>query len=148
MFNFYFFETIFLVWVQASLIAQLIKNPPAMQETQVWSLDQEDPLEEGMATHSSILALEIPWTEESGGYSPWGCKELDMTKWLFSFWGLCKIIECRDQDLHFVSFIYVWCRPFLKSLLNFWQYYLFYVLVFWPWDMWDLPKWLIPWRRE
>ena len=38
-----------------------------MQETQVWSLGQEDPLEKGMATHSSILALEIPWTEEPGG---------------------------------------------------------------------------------
>ena len=40
---------------------------PAMQETQVWSLGQEDSLEEGMATHSSILAWRIPWTEEPGG---------------------------------------------------------------------------------
>ena len=55
--------------VRASLIAQLVKNPPAMQEpheTQVQSLDQEDPLEEGMATHSSVLAWRIPWTEEPG----------------------------------------------------------------------------------
>ena len=44
-----------------------IRNPPAMQDTWVWSLGQEDPLEEGMATHSSILAWRIPWTEESGG---------------------------------------------------------------------------------
>jgi len=44
------------------------------------SLDQEDPLEKGMATHSSILAWEIPWTEEPGGlYSPWGRKESNMT---------------------------------------------------------------------
>ena len=50
----------------ASLVAQMVKNLPAMQETQVWSLDQEDPLEEGMATHSSILAWRIPWTEELG----------------------------------------------------------------------------------
>ena len=42
------------------------KNPPAMQETQVRSLGQEDPLEEGVATHSSILAWRIPWTEEPG----------------------------------------------------------------------------------
>ena len=42
------------------------KNPPAMQETQVRSLGQEDPLEEGLATHSSILAWRIPWTEEPG----------------------------------------------------------------------------------
>ena len=50
----------------ASLVAQMVKNRPAMQETQVWSLDQEDLLEKGMATHSSILAWRIPWTEESG----------------------------------------------------------------------------------
>ena len=51
----------------ASLVAQLIKNPPAMQETQVQSLGGEDPLEKEMATHSSILAWRIPWTEEPGG---------------------------------------------------------------------------------
>ena len=44
----------------------MVKNPPAMQETQVRSLDQEDPLEEETTTHSSILAWEIPWTEEPG----------------------------------------------------------------------------------
>ena len=44
------------------------------------SLDQEDPLEEGIATHSSTLAWRIPWTEELAGYSPWGCKELDTTE--------------------------------------------------------------------
>ena len=45
----------------------MVKSPPAMQETQVQSLGQEDPLEEEMATHSSMLAWEIPWTEEPGG---------------------------------------------------------------------------------
>ena len=45
----------------------MVKNLPAMQETRVQSLGQEDPLEEGMATHSSILAWGIPWTEEPGG---------------------------------------------------------------------------------
>ena len=45
----------------------MVKNLPAMQETQVQSLSQEDPLEEAMATHSSILAWRIPWTEEPGG---------------------------------------------------------------------------------
>ena len=48
---------------RASLVAQMVKNLPAMQETQVQSLDWEDPLEEGMATHSSMLAWEIQWTE-------------------------------------------------------------------------------------
>ena len=50
----------------ASLIAHSVKNPPAMLVTQVRSLGQEDPLEKEMATHSIILAWEIPWTEESG----------------------------------------------------------------------------------
>ena len=45
---------------------QMVKNPPAMGETQVLSLGQEDPLKKGMATHSSILAWRIPWTEEPG----------------------------------------------------------------------------------
>ena len=48
-----------------------------MQETQVRSLGQEDPLEEEMATHSSILALDDPLDGEPGGYSSWGCKESD-----------------------------------------------------------------------
>ena len=49
-----------------SLVPQTVKNTPAMQETQVLSLSQEDPLEKEKATHSSILAWEIPWTEEPG----------------------------------------------------------------------------------
>ena len=51
----------------ASLVAQMVKNPPTMQETQVQSLGQEDPLEKGMATYSNILAWRIPCIEESGG---------------------------------------------------------------------------------
>ena len=50
----------------------MVKNLPAMQETQVPSLGWEDPLEKEMATHSSILPWKIPWTEELAGYSPWG----------------------------------------------------------------------------
>ena len=48
--------------LKCSLIAQLVKNPPAMQETLVQFLDREDPLEKGKATHSSILTWRIPWT--------------------------------------------------------------------------------------
>ena len=55
-----------------SLVAQMVKNLPAMQETWVRSLGWEDPLEEGMATHSSILAWIIPWTEEPGGLQSMG----------------------------------------------------------------------------
>ena len=58
-------------------MAQLVKNPPAMQETWVRSLGWEDPLEKGTATHSSILAWRIPWA-----CSTWGPKELDTTEWL------------------------------------------------------------------
>ena len=54
-------------FIGASLVAEMVKNLPAMQETWVLSLGQEDPLEQGMATHSSILAWRIPWTEEPGG---------------------------------------------------------------------------------
>ena len=61
----------------ASLVAQLVKNPPAMQETPVRFLGWEDPLEKGKATHSSILTWGIPWTEEPGGLSPWGRKKSD-----------------------------------------------------------------------
>ena len=53
--------------MRASLVAQMVKNLSAMQETWVWSLGQKDPLEKGMATYSSSLAWEIPWTEEPGG---------------------------------------------------------------------------------
>ena len=53
-------------------VAPMVKKLPAVQETQVQSLGWEDPLEKGMAEHSSLLAWRIPWTEEPGGYSPWG----------------------------------------------------------------------------
>ena len=66
----------------ASLVAQSVKNPPAMQETWVWSLGWEDHLEEGMATHSIILAWRIPKQRHLVGCSPWGHKELDTTEWL------------------------------------------------------------------
>ena len=58
----------------------MVKNQSATRETQAPSLGQEEPLEKEMATHSSILAWRIPWTEELVGYSPWGHKELDVTK--------------------------------------------------------------------
>ena len=60
-------------------MAPLVKNPPAVQESPVQYLGQEDPLEKGTTTHSSILAWETPWTEEPGGlYSTWS-QDLDTT---------------------------------------------------------------------
>ena len=63
-------------------MAQTVKNLPTMQEPWVWSLSQEDPLEKGMATHSSILAGESPWTLEPGGLQCMELQELDMTEQL------------------------------------------------------------------
>ena len=65
-------------WV--SFVAQTVKNLPAIWETPVRFLGQEVPLKEGMATHSSILAWRIPWTEEPGGLQSMGSHELDMTE--------------------------------------------------------------------
>ena len=61
---------------------QTVKNLPAIQETWVQSLGQEDPLEKGMANHSGILAWKFPWTEEPGRLQSWGCQESDMTEQL------------------------------------------------------------------
>ena len=71
---------LFFIWF--SLVAQMVKNLPAMRETWVQSLGQGDPLEKGMATHSSILAWRVPWTEEPSRLqrSPWGHTESDMTE--------------------------------------------------------------------
>ena len=61
-------------------MAQWVKNIPAVQETWVQSLNQEDPLEEEMTTHSSTLAWRIPWTEEPGGLQSMGSLESDTTR--------------------------------------------------------------------
>ena len=69
LYNFKLFPRVILPWstpLWSSLIAQLVKNLPAMQETRVRFLDRKDPLEKEMAILSSILAWKIPWTEEPG----------------------------------------------------------------------------------
>ena len=65
---------------RASLVAQRVKNPPTVQKTWVRSLGQEDPLEKGMATHSRSLPGGYHGQRSLEGYSPWNCKELDMTE--------------------------------------------------------------------
>ena len=65
--------------VTVFLVPQMVKNLPAIQETWVRSLGREDPLEKGMATHSSVLACRIPWTEGSGGLLLC-CEESDTTE--------------------------------------------------------------------
>ena len=69
-----------LMHIWTSLVAQMVKRLPTMQETRVQSLGQEGLLEKEMATHSSILAWKIPWMEEPVGYSPQNRKELDTTE--------------------------------------------------------------------
>ena len=85
------------VW--ASLVAQMVKSLPATQETWVRSLGQEDPLKKGMATHSSILAWRIPWTEEHCGLPSMGSQRIghDWATSTFTFWKrttCCQILEC------------------------------------------------------
>ena len=65
----------FMSW-WASLVAQMVKNLPAMQETGVWSLGQEDPLEKEMVTHSSVLAWRILWTEKPGRLQSMGSQRV------------------------------------------------------------------------
>ena len=64
------------VYSGASLVSQMVKNPPAMQETWVQSLGWEDTLEKAMATHSTILAWRIPWTEEPGRLQSMGSQSI------------------------------------------------------------------------
>ena len=87
----------------------MVKRLPVMRETQVQSLGQEDPLEEGMATYSGVLAWRIPWTEEPGGYSPWGHSQT----WL--------------SECHTSYFNYIWLDlevPNLGLITFFWSIYL------------------------
>ena len=80
-------------------MAQMVKNLPAMQETWVQSLSQEDPLEKEMATHYSILAWRIQWTEEPDGYSPLGHKESDMTEWLILYFTL----SLQEREMKYIQ---------------------------------------------
>ena len=63
-------------YLVASLVSQTVKDVPAMQETWIQSLSWEDPLEEGMATHSSLLRRRVPWTEEPGGLQSMGSQRV------------------------------------------------------------------------
>ena len=89
--------------LMSSLVAQLVKNPPAKWETWIRSLGWEDPLEEGMETHSSVLAWKIPWTEEPDGLLSMGSQRIDTTE--FSFFFLM---------FDFVLFIYFLFLLFIK----------------------------------
>ena len=95
----------------------MLKNPPAMQETQVLSLGWEDPLEKGMVTHSSILAWRIPWTGEPGGlYSPRCPKESEMIEILTLSLSLHDYILCTECQ--FLTVLALKCFLFLNVFLG------------------------------
>ena len=87
----------------ASLVAQRLKCLPPMRETWVWSLGQEHPLEKDMATHSSILAWRIPWTEDPGRLQSTGVRESDMTERLYFYFTftLGKQHEKQTNELNY-----------------------------------------------
>ena len=84
------------------LVAQMVKNLPAMQETRRWTLGQEYPLEKGMATHSSVLAWRIPWTEEPGRVQSMGLQRVghDWATNTFTFF-------CLNSFTFFFPFIFI-----------------------------------------
>ena len=103
----------------ASLVALLVKNQPAMRENWVRSLGWENPLKEETATHSSILAWRIPWTEEPDVLqSPWGHKESDTTERLSC--SLC-IEDLLPWDIYQSSYhcSFISWVPFLNSILKY-----------------------------
>ena len=134
----------------ASLMAQTVRNLPVMQETQVRSLGQEDPLEKGMATHSSIFAWRIPRTEEPGGLQSLGWQ------WVRHDW---RINTSALLTLTFSEYwkleLWLWCSTVvskkgteslnlrvLEAALNlsvgFGRENIIFFFFFWPHSMWDL----------
>ena len=102
------------VYIVASMVAQSIKSLPAMWESWVRFLGREDPLDKEMTTHSIILAWIIPWTEQPGGYHPWGHKELDTTEWLI-FTSLSMCI-CQSQPPSFFLYPLITTNLFSTSV--------------------------------
>ena len=101
-----------------SQVAQMVKNLPAMQETWVRSLGQEDPLEKGMVTHSNILTWRSPWTKEPGGLYSTGLQRvgLDWATNTFTSFNVC--CNCRHQRLH-ILLMSLFTSPLLTlGLLN------------------------------
>ena len=95
------------IHVWAFLVTQMVKNLPAMQETQVWSLGQEDPLEKGIFTHSSILAWRIPRTEEPVRLQSIGLQRFayDCTTNIFTFIYIYIYIHTHTY-MHTLTYIY------------------------------------------
>ena len=86
--------------LRASLVAQTVKNPPAMQETQVPSTGQEDPLDKGMATYSNILAWRIPRTEEYRGQKAQATNSLTFILNFNDITSYCKVLKWQLAAYH------------------------------------------------
>ena len=114
-----------MTYLKVPLVAQMVKKLPAMRDTWVWSLGQEDSLEKGMATHSSILSGESHRQRNLVGYSPWDHKELDMTEWLthsFYITYLLSMMSSRSiheviSDRTFFRFHYICIPHFLYPFI-------------------------------
>ena len=106
------------------LVAQMVTNLPAVQETWIWSLGwEEDPLGKGMATHSGILAWEIPWTEEPGGLQSLGSQRVGH-KWATNTFTSHMDItvhksllnDCAKDDTMSLSLFFVFCYPAVRKV--------------------------------
>ena len=91
-----------------SLVAQMVKNLPAMQETWIWSLSQEDPLKKGMPTHSCILAWKIPWPKKPGGLQSMESQKVGHDWVTNTHTTICWINEWRDGWMNKQSFCLGW----------------------------------------
>ena len=96
----------------ASLVAQMVKNLPADQETRVWSLGQGDPLEKAMATHSSVLAWRIPWIEEPGGLQSMGSQRAEHNGATNTFTFHSHITLMYSMPIIFLSFPFLHRQQF------------------------------------
>ena len=106
----------------------MVKNLPAMQETQVWSLGWEDPLEKGKATHSSILAWRIPWTEEPGGLQSMGSQRVgyDWVTNTFTFLQLKLTTSQFSKGLFFPTLLLLIYPIIMLTKFPPWQHTGFY----------------------
>ena len=125
-------------WMRASLVARMVKHLPAMQETWVWSLHREDPLEKAMATHSSILPGESRGQRSLVGYSPWGCKQLDRTEQISkhthtptSFPPAYPECGFLERSLKMISISHPSVYPFYLKTFPIWQMKKYFLKIIW-----------------
>ena len=108
----------------ASLVAEMVKNLPAMQATQVWSLGREDPLQKEIATHSSILVWEIPWTEKFGGIQSMGLQRV-RHDWATNIFHLYYFLD-STYKWYYIVFIFFWfISPSIRSISCCWKWQCF-----------------------